>query len=89
MLFPIRSHIGALNKKIIDSFEQKLINLRGLRGLKVKELRKYVEKESVSSRKQSLSERDDIPNPHYMLRSQERKDEFLLINKQLSLSGKF
>jgi hypothetical protein len=31
-----------LQRKIISSFEQKMANLRGLRGLKIREMRKFV-----------------------------------------------
>jgi hypothetical protein len=46
--------MALLHRKIISSFEQKMVNLRGLRGLKVKELRKFVRRNSMAQRNESV-----------------------------------
>lgn len=47
-------NMALLHRKIISSFEQKMVNLRGLRGLKVKELRKFVYRSSSSLNQNDL-----------------------------------
>jgi hypothetical protein len=42
-------NMALLHRKIINSFEQKLVNLRGLRGLKIKEIRKFGKRGSVTA----------------------------------------
>lgn len=41
--------MAILHRKIINSFEQKMVNLRGLRGLKIKEIRKFAKRLSVNA----------------------------------------
>ena len=40
--------MALLHRKIISSFEQKMSHLRGLRGLKVRELRKFQKRSSFA-----------------------------------------
>lgn len=79
--------MAILHRKIINCFEQKMANLRGLRGLKIKEVRKFVRRNSV----QGNSKNDLIGSN--ALESQiavfEKNLDFLQVSKSmLTASGK-
>ena len=76
--------MGLLHRKIISSFEQKMVNLRGLRGLKVKELRKFVRRGSMANRNESIGSANESHIAVF-----EKSLDFISVGKSLlTTSGK-